>query len=650
VFRKRTKSSRKPDFPAPPRKGLEEDRLRIIAELSQLALFGASVPRLMDRAADRIARALEVPLSEVLRLEANGRNLRLRAGVGWREGLVGKARVGTEPGSPVQAALVAQEPVIIQNLAQQSQFEGERLLREHGVVSGVRVRIAGKERAYGVLGVHTRQRRRFTEADLHFLSAVANALALAIQNDGGARTVEQTLHPTQASNTEFLSSVSHEIRTAMTTIIGYTDLLQQPFRAWRSRRQHLDRIRRSAEHLLGVIHDIVDVLKLESGQASLSPVPCSPLRITEEVATALREQIADREIAVQVSYATPVPQRVDIDPARLRQALSSLGWNVAATAGKGEIRIVVHATQGFPGEPAQLCFEVSDSAGRSSRESGDADTPTTHTPTLGGPGLGFAVAERFGRALNGEVGFEPSRKGRICRLSVPAPVPQGVAWRERPTDPAMEVSRPPIGKASPSEVVLEPETEVVAEPETEPELESVVIALEELEPPKARARARKPRRRVARRSTSAAPVEIAPQPHRKSARSRPRVLFAEDAPDNRDLIKHLLERNGFKVEVVCDGQSALDAAVEAWRKQEAFDVILMDMAMPVLDGYEATRRLRQLGYEEPVIALTARALSGDRERCLAAGCDDYVTKPVRIEGLVKCMRKHLDARARRERQ
>jgi CheY-like chemotaxis protein len=181
-------------------------------------------------------------------------------------------------------------------------------------------------------------------------------------------------------------------------------------------------------------------------------------------------------------------------------------------------------------------------------------------------------------------------------------------------------------------------------------LESVVIALEELEPPKARARARKPRRRVARRSTSAAPVEIAPQPHRKSARSRPRVLFAEDAPDNRDLIKHLLERNGFKVEVVCDGQSALDAAVEAWRKQEAFDVILMDMAMPVLDGYEATRRLRQLGYEEPVIALTARALSGDRERCLAAGCDDYVTKPVRIEGLVKCMRKHLDARARRERQ
>ena len=628
VFRKRPTTPPDPAFPAPPRTGFEEDRVRVIGELSQLALYGASVHRLMDRAAERVARVLEVPLSEVLRLEANGRNLRLRAGVGWREGLVGKARVGAEPDSPVRSALAAREPVIIENLARQSRFEGERLLREHGVVSGVRVRIAGEETSYGILGVHTRQRRRFTEGDLHFLRAVANTLALAIENDNALRASERTHHPGQTPNTDFLASVSHEIRTVMTTILGYTDLLQQPFRAWRSRRQHLHRIRRNAEHLLGLIHDILDVLKIESGQAPLSSVACSPVRITEEVATLLRERVADPKTKIRVTYATPIPQRVDIDPARLRQALTNLAWNVAATAGPGEVRIVVHASQGFPGEPAQLCFEVHDAAGgpRRARNPGGA----TGRPPLDGPGLGFAIAERFGRALKGEVTFDPTEAGRICRLTVAASVPQGVAWRERPPGREDSIPEPredsaPTGSAEARPVLLEVEPE----------------------PADAPARVRREPPREPKRTRPAAPAEPPPTPRRRAHRGRPRVLVAEDAPDNRDLIQHLLERNGFRVEVVCDGQSALDAAVDTWRKGQPFDVILMDMAMPVLDGYEATKRLRQLGYEGPVIALTARALSGDRERCLSAGCDDYVTKPVRIRYLVSCIRKHLAARARK---
>ena len=100
--------------------------------------------------------------------------------------------------------------------------------------------------------------------------------------------------------------------------------------------------------------------------------------------------------------------------------------NVASTSSKGEIRIVLHATQGFPGEPAQLCFEVSDPAGRSSRES-DGPGTDAKTPTLGGPGLGFAIAQRFSHTLNGEVTFDPTQRGSICRLTVPAPVPVSVA-------------------------------------------------------------------------------------------------------------------------------------------------------------------------------------------------------------------------------
>ena len=625
LFRKHT---RKPDYPAPPRKGLEEDRLRVVAELTQLALFGASIQRLMDRATEGLARVLEVPLTEILRLEANGRNLRLRAGVGWREGVVGKARVGAEPDSPVQAVLAAREPLLVKNPIH-GRFEGERLLREHGVVSGVRVRIAGKEATYGVLGVHSQQRRRFTEGDHLLLCAVANALGLAIENENALRAKAHTPLPVQGVSTEFLSSVSHEIRTVMTTILGYTDLLQQPLRAWGSRRPHLQRIRRSAEHLLTLIHDILDVLKLESGQVGLSSVVCSPLRVTEEVVAALREQMADQEIEVKIDYATPIPQRVDIDPARLRQALFNLAWNVASTADTGEIRIVLHATQGFPGEPAQLCFEVSDPAGRSSRHSEEPDTD--RPPTLGGPGLGFAIAQRFSHTLNGEVTFDPTERGRICRLTLPAPVPHGVLWRERPGHTPLPTGRRPTPL---------PDARVT-KPPPEPEM---VIKLDVEEPP-SQPRVYKPTKEKAKkRALAARKGKPDLRAKRRAGRGRPTILVAEDAADNRELLRHLLDRSGFRVETVADGQSALDSAVEAWRKGKAFDVVLMDMAMPVLDGYDATRGLRQLGYEGSIIAITARALSGDRERCLAAGCDDYVTKPIHIKGLVKCIRKHLAPR------
>ena len=571
-------------------------------------------------------------------LVAECRNLRLRAGVGWREGIVGKARVGAEPDSPVRAALAAREPLLVKSPTE-SRFEGERLLKDHGVVNGVRVRIAGKETVYGVLGVHSQQRRRFTEADHLLLCAVANALGLAIENENALRAKAHTPLPVQGVSLEFLSSVSHEIRTVMTTILGYTDLLQQPLRARRSRRQHLQRIRRSAEHLLTLIHDILDVLKLESGQVGLSSVACSPLRITEEVAAALREQVADQGIEVKIDYATPVPQRVDVDPARLRQALSNLAWNVASTAGKGEIRIVLHATQGFPGEPAQLCFEVSDPAGRSSRESDETDTE--RPATLGGPGLGFAIAQRFGHTLNGEVTFDPTERGRICRLTLPAPVPHGVAWRERPGHPTEEVQKPtplPTGRR-PTPL---PDARV-AKPAPEPE---IVIELDVEEPPSQHRVYKPTKEKAKKRALAARKGKPAPRPKRRPGRGRPTILVAEDAADNRELLRHLLDRSGFRVETVCDGQSALDSAVEAWRKGKAFDVVLMDMAMPVLDGYDATRGLRQLGYEGSIIAITARALSGDRERCLASGCDDYVTKPIRINGLLKCIRKHLVAHTR----
>jgi CheY-like chemotaxis protein len=119
------------------------------------------------------------------------------------------------------------------------------------------------------------------------------------------------------------------------------------------------------------------------------------------------------------------------------------------------------------------------------------------------------------------------------------------------------------------------------------------------------------------------------------------ILLAEDGPDNQRLIAHILRKAGAEVAVAENGQVAFDLALAAWQAGNPFDVILMDMQMPVMDGYQATQELRRAGYGGPIIALTAHAMMEDRQRCLDAGCNDYTTKPINRAVLLECVAKYL---------
>jgi CheY-like chemotaxis protein len=117
------------------------------------------------------------------------------------------------------------------------------------------------------------------------------------------------------------------------------------------------------------------------------------------------------------------------------------------------------------------------------------------------------------------------------------------------------------------------------------------------------------------------------------------VLVAEDGEDNQRLIVHHLSRAGMKVIVANNGLEAVDLAVAAQKQSRAPDVILMDMQMPIMDGYEATLKLRELGWRGAIVAITAHAMTGDRERCTQAGCDDYLTKPINSKALIQTIQK-----------
>ncbi len=404
------------------------------------------------------------------------------------------------------------------------------------------------------------------------------------------RAAREAADASNRAKSQFLANMSHELRTPMTAILGYAELLLEQPASPETISQPLEAlhiIHRNGEQLLQLLNDVLDLAKIEAERLECERIRFSPLRVVGDVESLMRVRARAKGLRLQVDPHGPLPEMIEGDPLRLRQILINLLGNAIKFTEQGEVRLSLQLVDGH--EHAELLFEVADTGVGMPEEQ------------LGRVFEAFAQADASTTRRYGGTGLGLTISKRLTelmggRIEVQSRLGKGTAFRVwLPTGPMRG-------------------TRLVSDPRAE----------------------------MAVKAEGVVPCDAADE------RLDCRVLLAEDGIDNQRLIATVLERAGAEVEVVPDGQRALERAREERAKNRPYDVILMDMQMPVLDGYEATRTLRRHGYEGPIVALTAHAMATDRALCLAAGCDDYLTKPIARPKLLEMVRRHTaQERARR---
>ncbi|QDU31202.1 Sensory/regulatory protein RpfC [Anatilimnocola aggregata] len=391
------------------------------------------------------------------------------------------------------------------------------------------------------------------------------------------RAKEEALAASRAKS-EFLAHMSHEIRSPLTAILGFSDNLLEPKLAPDEVVAAAETIKRNSEHLLEIVNDILDISKIESCRFEIDQLNCSPAQIVLDVMEVLEPRARGKGLKLSLDWTPGVPATITSDPVRLKQILLNLVSNGVKFTTSGEVRIGVRLIERPAHEPL-LQFSVSDTGIGMTIEQQHGlfkayqQGGSWVSRTYGGTGLGLAISRELARKLGGDISLE-SELGQGSRFF--ACVATG--------------SLEGVSRLNTIE-----ESEAQNNVRTTLRMTNIRLAC--------------------------------------------RVLLAEDGPDNRRLISYLLCKAGAQVTLAEDGQQAVDYALAADATEEPFDLVLMDMIMPGMDGIQATRRIREAGLRLPIIALTANAMSGVRSQCLAAGCDDFATKPIDRSTLLTVIRK-----------
>ncbi|WP_339732849.1 response regulator [uncultured Gimesia sp.] len=429
--------------------------------------------------------------------------------------------------------------------------------------------------------------------DSEIKARVRNAIR-ALQLVREQKTLRKEAETANQSKSAFLANMSHEIRTPMTAILGYTELLELEAKTHQMPElfmDSLDTIKRNGGHLMELINDILDLSKIEAGKLDIESISCSPQKIVEEVLELVQVRAEAKGLKLEASYQFPLPAQIQSDPTRIRQILINLIGNAIKFTEVGTIRLETELVE-TPGTEPHIQFSIIDQGiGMTESQLSNLFRPFTQadsstTRKYGGTGLGLTICKRLATMLGGDI-YVTSEINKGSRFS--AAVCTG-------------------------------------------NLEGVE-RLQELQQSESQDTQANQANQTAQK-----PVQEFPLKGRK-------ILLAEDGPDNQKLIAFILKKAGAEVTLAENGEVARQAALKSLEVGLLYDVILMDMQMPILDGYSATQKIREHGYSGPIISLTANAMEGDREKCINAGCNDHITKPVNRKKMVEMITAFCDIEA-----
>lgn len=466
------------------------------------------------------------------------------------------------------------EPLWVADITQDARVARSALARETGMHAAFAIAVPIEGKTIGVLIFHSRQIREPDDRLLQAMRVIASQIGQFVQRKQ-TEAIKEAAEAASRAKSQFLATMSHEIRTPMNGILGMTELLLDT-KLDGAQRGYAQVVQQSAENLLCIINDILDLSKIEAGRLVLEEIEFDTRQLFGDAAKLIAPHASSKGLDFSCEVDSVVPDVLIGDANRLRQVVINLLGNAVKFTLAGQVKLSVQWVQESRAAASSqvLHVAVADSGIGLSEEAMSrvfdafAQADNSMARRFGGTGLGLAICKQLVEAMGGRIGAH-SKLGDGSTFWFTLPTRPGT----RPADQALRTCELPADQPGPS----------------------------------------------------------------LTRHSAKRVLVAEDNPVNQMLARTMLEQLGLAVSIAKDG----NAAIKEYR-EGAFDIVLMDCQMPDVDGFQATEAIRKHEVAArlarvPIIALTANAMQGDRERCIAAGMDDYLTKPFKKQTLRSCL-------------